>query len=305
MDEPVVRQSMKRSLPRGGYRILGWVTSSSTRGGMVRLKTAVPDWPGARPGQFALLHAEPSRCFLGRALSVSDEEGEEISFIVAPVGEGTRELCALKRGSAIWVLGPVGNGYDLEALTARPGRIMIVGGGVGLAPFPLLLRVLGKCEGSRGAGASVAENAPQLVGAERAGSRGPVVLLGFRDAKQAQGAKWLREVIARVSKTGLRASLEVVTEDGSSGLKGKVTDLVEKHVQPGDRLAVCGPEAMAREIWQICASTNNVKAWFSLEAKMACGVGSCHGCVVALADGSYARVCHEGPVFLGEEIFGG
>jgi dihydroorotate dehydrogenase electron transfer subunit len=37
---------------------------------------------------------------------------------------------------------------------------------------------------------------------------------------------------------------------------------------------------------------------------MACGVGSCHGCAVPLADGSFARVCHDGPVFLGETVFG-
>ena len=46
-----------------------------------------------------------------------------------------------------------------------------------------------------------------------------------------------------------------------------------------------------------------VRTWFSLEANMACGVGSCHGCAIALADGSFARVCHEGPVFPGETVY--
>jgi dihydroorotate dehydrogenase electron transfer subunit len=73
----------------------------------------------------------------------------------------------------------------------------------------------------------------------------------------------------------------------------------------GDRLAVCGPGAMASAVWELCRHTVGVHAWFSLEANMACGVGSCHGCVLQLADGSYARVCHEGPVFSGREIFGG
>jgi dihydroorotate dehydrogenase electron transfer subunit len=60
---------------------------------------------------------------------------------------------------------------------------------------------------------------------------------------------------------------------------------------------------MAEAVAKVCACVQDVKVWFSLEAGMACGVGSCHGCVVPLIDGSKARVCREGPVFTGDTLF--
>ena len=87
------------------------------------------------------------------------------------------------------------------------------------------------------------------------------------------------------------------------GAPKKVTDLLERELRPGDRVVVCGPAAMSAAVWQACCAVEGVHAWFSLEAGMACGVGSCHGCVTALTDGSFARVCHEGPVFAGDTIF--
>ena len=89
------------------------------------------------------------------------------------------------------------------------------------------------------------------------------------------------------------------------GHRREVTDLLARHLHSGDRVAVCGPRAMAEEVWSICAGVLDVETWFSLETVMACGVGSCHGCLVTLADGSDARVCRDGPVFSGEAVFGG
>ena len=132
-----------------------------------------------------------------------------------------------------------------------------------------------------------------------------LVLLGFRDAVQLEGAVPLREAAVRMGQAGLRCRLEVATEDGSRGPAEKVTDLLRRHLQPGDRVAVCGPWAMSTAAWGVCSAVSDAQTWFSLETTMACGVGSCHGCVITLADGSQARVCHEGPVFRGEEVFGG
>ena len=78
----------------------------------------------------------------------------------------------------------------------------------------------------------------------------------------------------------------MVTEDGSLGGAEKVTDALRRELRPGDRLAVCGPWAMSEAVARICSAVPDVEAWFSLEAGMACGVGSCHGCVVPLADGT-------------------
>ena len=293
--------------PENGHRLLGHVATREHLGAMVRLTVEVPRWRGSRPGQFALVQAEPSRCFLARALSVSDERGETIAFLIAPVGEGTRELVDTAPGSPVWVLGPLGNGFDVDALVTSPGRAVVVAGGVGTAPFPLLLGRMGVRYGelfslppSRGPeGASPVGDPPQTDGPE------VLVLLGFRDRSQFEGSAPLREAAARLGESGLRCRLEVATEDGSHGPAEKVTDLVERHLRPGDRVAVCGPPAMATAVWRICKAVPDVQTWFSLEANMACGVGSCHGCAITLADGTQARVCHDGPVFRGEEVFGG
>jgi dihydroorotate dehydrogenase electron transfer subunit len=91
--------------------------------------------PG-RPGQFFMLEA-PGRP-LPRPMSLCLAPPGELAFLIEPMGPGTRALCALAPGEAIHVLGPLGNGFDLDV--PRP---LLVGGGVGIAPFPYLSEVLG------------------------------------------------------------------------------------------------------------------------------------------------------------------
>jgi dihydroorotate dehydrogenase electron transfer subunit len=268
-------------------RSLARVAANRTLGSLVWLTLEVLGWPGARPGQFALLQAQDSRCFLGRALSVAHEEGELVSFLIAPVGDGTRELCALREGERVWVLGPLGNGFDMHALTGGRKRSLVVAGGVGAAPFPLLLARVGFEEGGEPAHAAEV-----------------LVLLGFRDAVQAAGAQPVVDAAAALQERGVMCRLDVVTEDGSLGRAEKVTKTLQRELRPGDGLAVCGPWAMCEAVARVCGAVPDVEAWFSLEAGMACGVGSCHGCVIPLADGTAARVCREGPVFTARTLFG-
>jgi dihydroorotate dehydrogenase electron transfer subunit len=256
-----------------------------------------------------MLRAEGSRCFLGRALSVAAEEGEQVSFLIAPVGEGTRELSALAGGDQVWVLGPLGNGFDIALLTGGAGRVLLVGGGVGAAPFPLLLAHLG---GATGALPGRAARATPSVKGGASGVALPatraaevMVLLGFRDWEQARVAGLMSEAASSLRRSGVRCRIKAVSEDAAFGPAEKVTDLLGRELHPGDRLAVCGPRAMAEVVWSICAGLPDVAAWFSLESGVACGVGSCHGCVVILAGGGTARLCREGPVFSGVDIFGG
>lgn len=284
---------------RHGQRIAARVTAGERLGSMFKLTVLAPGWRGAEPGQFVILQADPSRCFLGRPLSVCDEVGESVTLLIAPVGEGTRELCGLTAGSAVWLLGPLGNGFDVDALALSPGRAVIVAGGVGAAPFPLLLSRMG----SRYRQVFAAPVGEQ-PGSKDATGPEVVVLLGFRDYEQFQGSTPVREAALRLGESGLRCRVEVAVEDGSRGPAEKVTDLLQRYVAGGDRVAACGPWAMSEAVWRVCRGVPDVEVWFSLETNMACGVGSCHGCVITLADGSYARVCHEGPVFTGREVFG-
>lgn len=115
------RLSVRGAEPIGPYTLL-----RLERGGLE---------PGI-PGQFFMLEA-PGR-LLPRPMSLCLAPPGELAFLVDPIGPGTRALCALARGDAIHVLGPLGNGFDLEV--ARP---LLVAGGIGIAPMPYLREALG------------------------------------------------------------------------------------------------------------------------------------------------------------------
>jgi NAD(P)H-flavin reductase len=88
------------------------------------------------PGQFFMLEA-PGRP-LPRPMSVCLAPPGELAFLIDPIGPGTRALCELEPGDSLGILGPLGNGFDLDV--ARP---LLVGGGIGVAPLPYLSDVLG------------------------------------------------------------------------------------------------------------------------------------------------------------------
>jgi len=108
------------------------------------------------PGQFFMLEA-PGRV-LPRPMSVCLAAARELAFLIDPIGPGTRALCALEADHPIHVLGPLGNGFDVEV--ERP---LLVGGGIGIAPLPYLSQQLG----------------------------GPPAILGFRSERHAEAAALL------------------------------------------------------------------------------------------------------------------
>ncbi|MER3409177.1 MAG: dihydroorotate dehydrogenase electron transfer subunit [Thermoleophilia bacterium] len=118
---------------------------------LLRLRRGGLD-PG-EPGQFFMLEA-PGR-LLPRPMSLCLAPPGELAFLIEPVGQGTRALCALSPGSAIAVLGPLGRGFDRTV--SRP---LLVGGGIGVAPLVFLSQAMGR----------------------------PPALLGFRSAFHAQAA---------------------------------------------------------------------------------------------------------------------
>jgi dihydroorotate dehydrogenase electron transfer subunit len=91
--------------------------------------------PGA-PGQFFMLEA-PGRV-LPRPMSLCQAPSGELTFLIDPIGPGTKALCALALGEAIHVLGPLGSGFDLTV--ERP---LLLAGGIGIAPMPYVAEVLG------------------------------------------------------------------------------------------------------------------------------------------------------------------
>jgi dihydroorotate dehydrogenase electron transfer subunit len=257
-----------------GRRLLE-VTGNDELGAYRVLRVLDPQMCGPRgatpePGQFAMIAAaehwgggEQQRPYLPRAFSIARLAGEECHFLLEDVGPGTRRLCELRAGDRLWVLGPLGRGFQLGGREPDQRRALLVGGGVGIAPLAILQDTL---------------------------DRDTTVLLGFRDRARAAGAALLRDA-------------HVASDDGSVGHHGLVTELLAAELERDPHAVVyaCGPAAMLEGVRAICEQ-RATPAQLALEAGMACGFGACFGCVVARRDGGYLRVCVDGPVVDAAEL---
>ena len=168
------------------------------------------------PGQFVNLKLEGF--FLRRPISVCDVEGDVLTLIYKPLGQGTRLMTSFLPGKELDVLSGLGNGFDPALSGEKP---LLVGGGVGIPPLYLLCR--------------------RLV------QRGvqPAVILGFNTRE---------EVFLETEFRALGASVTVLTADGSYGKKGLVTDGIRAS-SGYTYLYTCGPEAMLKAVSQVCASS--------------------------------------------------
>ncbi len=110
------------------------------------------------------------------------------------------------------------------------------------------------------------------------------VVLGFNDVSQV----FLEEEFKSIG-----CNVVVATMDGSYGTKGTVMDAIDQNKIDVDFLLSCGPLPMLRAL-----QNTYTNGYISLEARMACGIGACMGCVVDASDGGPSlRVCKDGPVF--------
>jgi dihydroorotate dehydrogenase electron transfer subunit len=112
------------------------VTATEPIGPYTLLRVASGSIEPGVPGQFFMLH--PPGHALPRPMSLCLAPAKELCFLIDPIGPGTRTLCNLTAGDSLHVLGPLGNGFDL---TVR--RPLLVGGGIGVAPFPYVSQALG------------------------------------------------------------------------------------------------------------------------------------------------------------------
>lgn len=251
--------------------------------GIVILGCRAPELSATvRPGQFVMV-VPPSGERVSTALGIYEAQGDRISLMLVVVGPRTRELGLLGPGDGLDMLGPLGNGFDLDTL----GRdVALVAGGVGIAPL--------------------------LLPAQRLIARGARVTLyyGARSAGALVDAELFAELGARVV---------LATDDGSRGHRGYVTDVLARDGAHHDSIAACGPSPMLRTVGRV-AGTLGIRAQLSLEETFACGVGACWGCVVPLDRASaqaphfpaaaatesrqyvHARICKEGPVFWAHEL---
>ena len=222
------------------------------------------------PGQFISIYTNDASKLLPRPISICDAGNGTLRMVYRVAGEGTKQFSKLKASDELDILGVLGNGFDISV--AKGKKVLVFGGGIGIPPM------LGLCKTLKNEGIDV------------------TAVLGYRNNDM-----FLKAEFDEVAK------VYVATEDGSVGTKGNVLDAVKENGLSGDVLFSCGPMPMLRAL-KYFAQENNMKAYISLEERMACGVGACLGCVCKTtkkdehSQVNNARICTDGPVFDAEEV---
>jgi dihydroorotate dehydrogenase electron transfer subunit len=235
-----------------------------------------------QPGQFVMIRIsglyEP---LLARPISIySFSRGKDscaIELLYSVVGKGTQILAGLISGSQVEIHGPLGHGFAID--DARQ-NVIFIAGGMGIAPLSLLTEHL--CRDKY--------FSPEAM----------TFYLGAKTAKAIVGLDKLQKLCYNIN---------VCTDDGTLGKKGLVTQVFQKDIKkysPENTTAyACGPAEMLQSLAKIL-SGSKFPSQVSLEERMACGIGACLGCAVAVRDNkgalTYQRVCADGPVFNLREI---
>ena len=230
-----------------------------------------PDIAGyALPGQIVHVLCGEGTT-LRRPISICETiDGKYLRLRYEVRGKGTKWMSERKSGEKISLLGALGHGFTFH----EGKRALLVGGGIGI--YPLLS--IGK---KYGASAKA--------------------LFGFRNASLVNSIELF---------TGNGIDVSVITDDGSSGREGFVTELLCEELQKksADIVYVCGPRGMMTAAAKLC-EVFGTDCEVSMEERMGCGVGACLACVCATMfreNGKNVeknkRVCVDGPVFDAKEI---
>lgn len=246
---------------------------------LMTVKTS-PSFQDPRPGQFVMIRiaglADP---FLSRPISIYSFSRKEnyclIELLYRVAGKGTQIMAGLIEDSQVEINGPLGNGFDIKEVREN---IVIVSGGIGIAPLSMLTETLRRT--------NPASNM--------------IIYKGFQSASDVVGLEKLQMFCRNIS---------VCTDDGSLGEKGFVTQIFQKDMKnlspENTQVFACGPKPMLKALAKILNKTK-FSCQVSLEERMACGVGACMGCAVAVKDKDgfevYRRVCADGPVFNLQDI---
>ena len=213
------------------------------------------------PGQFAMVWI-PGVNELPMSVMISDSN-EKSGFTVRKRGESSTALYNLQVGQQIGVRGPYGNSFDI-----KDGKILLIGGGTGLVPLMRLIKF-----------SKDTNKITLLMGSQTKEE------VFFEDIAK---NSWLHDDLDCIP----------VTEDGSYGEKGYVTDVLEKLLEENtyDAIYTCGPELMMYKTVKL-ANEKGIFVQASLERMMKCGVGICGSCCV-----NEDLVCRDGTVFDGQHL---
>ena len=216
----------------------------------------------AEPGQFVQVRLPSNEFTLRRPLGIASIGNEQLTMFYRIVGQGTQFLSTCKAEDQINIIAPLGNSFNFDI-----EKILLVGGGLGLAPL--------------------------LLAAQK--SESADVLIGGKNIDEA--LFWKNEFSKLVD------DIFITTDDGSYAHHGFVTDIMPDILKDNhyDKILTCGPEIMMRNVADI-ARKNNIPCQVSLEKRMACGLGACLSCSVDTINGR-RKICKDGPIFNAEEVF--
>jgi dihydroorotate dehydrogenase electron transfer subunit len=232
--------------------------------GVHLLRLRCPEIAGeAQPGQFVTAGCG-EECILRRPFSIhqADDDAIALFFNVWEDGRGTPWLARRKAGDEVDLLGPLGNSY---AILPESHKLLLVAGGMGLASLRFLV--------------------------DSAVEHGLTVTLLY-------GTPTRQQYPGELLPPGIE--LVTVTEDGSVGRKGLITDLLPDFTDWADQVFACGPTAMYRDMVKM-PELKDKPVQVSLEMRMGCGLGVCYGCTVKTKAG-LRQVCQDGPVFSLDDI---
>jgi dihydroorotate dehydrogenase electron transfer subunit len=234
------------------------------------------------PGQFVMIHdPERQEPLLPRPLSVYGfrREGSHaiLDLLCRVAGRGTSLFSRMKPDASLTVMGPLGTGFIFQSDLRR---VILLAGGVGVAPLTFLLH----------------------EGFLRDTSHQETKITAYVGGRTAN-------LLAGLDRLQGFCDLRTATDDGSAGYHGLVTDLLRCDLagyEPGEMMIfACGPAAMIRSLGSLL-NKSAFRCQVSLEERMACGIGACLGCAVAMIDSEgktvYRKVCRDGPVFDIREI---
>ncbi|MFT5169629.1 MAG: dihydroorotate dehydrogenase electron transfer subunit [Lysobacterales bacterium] len=233
-----------------------------------RFKRLVFDAPNivksVKPGQFVHIRTSDGfEPFFRRPFSVYQAK-KYVEVFYEIVGPGTQLMGAMKKGDDIDVIGAVGSTFTIP--TKKTKQVVMVAGGIGVAPFAMFADVLRK------------KNKDVEM----------ILLYGGRTKEHVYPMKEFKANGVKV---------HVATDDGSVGVKGRVSKLFDKidFNEEATRIYTCGPHPMMHAV-QTLAKEHNLKGEAACEEVMACALGACLGCAIETTEG-YKTVCYDGPVF--------
>lgn len=225
----------------------------------------------ARPGQFISMYTNDGSKLLPRPISICEIDTEtsklRVVYRVTAEKTGTEQFSKMKAGDTLPIIGPLGNGFPLEA--GKGKRAFLIGGGIGVPPILELAKQL-DCEKQ--------------------------IIMGYRDADT-----FLKEQFEE------NGTVYISTEDGSVGTKGNVMDAIRENGLEADSIYACGPTPMLRAIKQYaeeqgieCYISLEERMACGIGACLACVCQSKekdhHSNV------NNKRICKDGPVFLSTEV---